>query len=105
MNIFCANINQSSSNPIEYYMGSSGTSEGVAMAAGVACLMRSVSKYLLTPTFGPNTGPEFKQDVHKSAYKILTFTADKIKDKGIMIDDINGIPVAKRFAHKNSNFP
>lgn len=101
-----ADQNMSTSTTGRLYISGSGTSQGSAMAAGVGALMRSVSKYLLAPIDNNKNSPNYtlplhKQDVHKSAYDILTFTADKVPDGGIMPDFINGIPVATKFAVKN----
>jgi hypothetical protein len=100
-------MNDSYNNPYPQYMDGSGTSQGTAIAAGVAALMRSVSKYLLAEVEPISYKPMFPQDVHISAYKIMTFTADKLEDSGVLPDALpvgngNMHPVANRFAVKDA---
>jgi hypothetical protein len=47
--------------------------------------------------------PLYKQDVHKCAYDILTFTADKVQNNETLPSSIAVYPVATKFAIKNSS--
>lgn len=84
-----------------YHMGS-GTSQGVAIVGGIVGLMRSINTTLSqNPT---NGNQSVLYNIQKTAYDILTFTAKKVLDDG-MIPDIAGTqdnpgtqyPVAKHY--------
>ncbi len=71
------------------YEGSSGTSQRVAMAAGVVGLMRSVNEFMRLDvgTSGVKE-PINLIDIHRNTYDIMTFTADKISDIGFFPETI-----------------
>lgn len=59
-----------------------GTSEGVGMTAGVVGLMRSINNELSQI---PSSYIFLnKEDIHRTAYNIITFTAEKLYDDGYM---------------------
>ncbi len=64
-------------NPSGYSVGTSGTSYSAPLVSGVVALMRSVNRWLSCD----DSKPSDLTDVHRKAYDILTFTADKIPDQ------------------------
>ncbi len=68
-------------SPQRYGLGT-GTSQGVAIVAGVAGLMRSTNEFLSQNSV--NGIPLNMYDVQRNSYNILTFTADKVPDDGML---------------------
>ncbi len=63
----------------QYGFGRGGNSHAAPQVSGTVALMRSVNKWLSSD----GSEPSDKDDVHRRAYNILTFTAQKIVDAGI----------------------